>query len=617
MLTDATAPVRFTVRAPDPHDHLFVVEMEIDGLADVESIEVHMPVWTPGSYLVREYPRHVQNFAARDADDPDVVLSWRKSAKGSWRIDCARARNIVVSYEVFSHELAIRTNHLDDSHGYFNGPSLYMYVDDRLEAPVEVRFEDLPDDWEIFTGLRRLEGPGQTFRASDVAELLDCPVEMGPHEPVTFEVDGVPHRYVFWGVDPADDPTIDVERIVEDTRAIVEANASIFGGELPYDDYTFIVHLSRDGRGGLEHRNSTVLMFPALRFREHGVPGPDAPDPDEHYLDFLRLVAHEHFHVWNVKRIRPRALTDVDYQSENYTRDLWTIEGITSYYELRALLAADIIDAERYLELVARAIRSLDRVPGRRLHSLEDASFDAWIKLYRPDEHTRNSSVSYYLKGELVTLLLDLVVRSESDDQRSFDDVIRHVWEAHGDPETSSGYPEGAYEEILHEIAGTSLTAFFDDYIRGTTDLDWDHHLHKAGLTLERSHSRDAPRASLEARCGAEDGRPVVRSVVPEGAAARAGVYAGDELVALERWRVTASGLDDFIDRYRPGDELEVHLFRRGRLHRRTLTLGATPPDTYEIQRADDAWEQQLRIQRGWLGDVLDAPEDTPDDTSS
>ena len=616
-----TAPVRFTVRMPRPHTHLFEVRMEIMGTAERAHLDLHMPVWTPGSYLVREYARHVQRLVVHDEEGRRCPV--RKTDKATWRVDCGGARALTVDYEVYSHELAVRTNHLDDSHGFYNGPALYLYATDLLATPVEVRLEP-PEGWDVFCGLEAIDAAHYLYRAPDYETLLDTPVEMGPHRAIEFEILGVPHRYVFWG-GPSN--LVDEARLIEDTRRIVMANADVFGGQLPYEDgYIFIVHLTDEGRGGLEHHNSTVLLWPRMGFVQEGVAGAKTKDPQEPYLDFLRLVAHEHFHVWNVKRLRPQVFHGYDLQSENYTGELWTVEGITSYYELRALLRAGILDGERFLKIVADTIRALEQVPGRRVHSLEEASFDAWIKLYRPDENTLNSSVSYYLKGELAALILDLQIREHSAGERSLDDVLHHAWQHHylsttagavgGESAALGGYEEGAYEGMVAEVTGLKAADFFERTIRGTDELDWEEALGAVGLALERGHEHGAPPAWLGVHAAAGDGgRAVVRRVPTDSCAQRGGIYAGDELVALNGHQLVAHGLDVMVQRYRPGDTVGVHLFRRGLLHQRQVTLQEKPQDQYKICRVEAPEESQLALLEGWLGTRLAPPQDGAEET--
>jgi predicted metalloprotease with PDZ domain len=599
-----SALIRFKVSAPNPHDHLYHVRMEIDALGEDECVDLSMPVWSPGSYLVREYSRHVQNLRAV-GDDGDRRRA-RKLDKATWQVDASNANTLIVEYEVFAHDVNVRANHLDDTHGFFTGVALYLYPQGREDETVELEVVP-PDnstgayDWQVYTGLERIETHSNTFVAPNFDVLYDSPVEMGDHDPLEFEVDGKQHQMIFWG-----SGNVDRDALARDLPKVVEANRDIFGG-LPYDDYLFITLLSDGAGGGLEHLNSTALIYPRHNFGHGDEPG----SPKDGYLNFLGLVCHEHFHVWNVKRIRPAKLGPFDYQKENYTRDLWTVEGVTSYYDTLGLLRAGVIDADGYLTRLAKRIKQYEKVPGRKLHSLEEASFDAWIKLYRADEHTRNSTISYYLKGELVCALLDLHIRHETDDRapknkRCLDDVLRHLWKHHYLAD-GSGYPEGSYEQLVEEVTGVDVTEFFDTYIRGTDDFDWDALLAPFGLQLERSSTCDDA-AWLGVSTETRHGQIHVTYVPTASPAHRSGIYAGDEICAVDGWKITGANFTKLIEQKSPGETAEVHLFRRGELRHCTVELGSKAPDTYRIRSREDASDEARTLLRGWIGtDCVDA----------
>ena len=589
------AAIRYKVSAPNPHDHLLHVRLEIDGLGEDNHVDLSMPVWSPGSYLVREYSRHVQRLRA-ESDDGEPRRA-RKLDKATWRVDASASNSLVVEYEVFAHDVNVRANHLDDTHGFFTGVATYLYPRGRANEEIELEVVPPRDfDWQVYTGLDKLDASRHRFVAPNLDVFLDCPVEMGDHEPLEFEVEGIPHQMIFWG-----EGNFDRESLAEDLPEIVAANRAIFG-HIPYDRYLFITLLSDGAGGGLEHLNSTALIYPRHKF----VPGDSPGGPDDGYLNFLSLVCHEHFHAWNVKRIRPAALGPFDYQEENYTRDLWTVEGITSYYDTYGLLRAGFLDANGYAQRLLKRIQRFERTPGRHLHSLEDASFDAWIKLYRADEHTRNSTVSYYLKGELVCVLLDLAIRRATGRERTLDDVLHHLWE-HYYLSDDRGYPEGSYQEIVEEVSGVDFAAFFDTYVRGTDPIDWNDELEAAGLALERTWD-DEEKAWLGVNTD-NSGEGVRVNYVPTGSPAhQSGVYAGDEITAVDGWKVTRDNLSSLIEDHAPGDEVVIHLFRRGELREYTVTLGQAPPDTYRLHTRDDADDDQRALLQDWLGaDELDA----------
>lgn len=597
-----TVKTHFTVRVREPHKHLFAIEMEIDpallsGRADGAPLDLQMPVWSPGSYLIREYPRHVQNMRAVDGEGAPLEI--RQIDKATWRLDPGQANAATVLYEVFSHELAVRTNHLDATHGSLNGVATYLYHEDLLDHPVEVTF-DIPETWQVYGGMKRVEGTTEDvlrYSVDDFDMLYDTPVELGDYTPWTFEVEGVPHDVVVWG-----EGNFDPERMVEDMKRSVQAHADMFGTGLPYDHYTFIVHLTDKGRGGLEHHNSTILLYPRDGFRD-GEPGSELDEdkfPQGTYLEYLRLVSHEHFHVWNVKRIRPEVLGPFDYQNENYTRDLWTVEGITCYYEIIGLLRAGILDGERFLKTLADSAKSLAAVPGRKLHSLEISSLNAWVKLYRPDENTRNSSVSYYLKGELVSFLLDARIRSRTDGKHSLDDVLLALWNHY--LETGEGYAEGSYGDWVERVTGVNIEDFLDRYVRGTAELDFDTELEPFGLELVMERSDAARGAWFGANTKNEGGALIVTSTPTDGPAQRGGIYAGDELIAIDHRRVGPSDLSKLLARYSPGQEVTVHVARRGMLLEQTVVLGEKPADKWRFEVSESITPEQRALLEGWLG---------------
>ena len=578
-----------------PQAHLFAVRLELDALPadDLQAVTLRMPVWIPGSYMVREYARHVQRVRAFDLQGrplPVVQLD-----KTSWRVQAPGLEALRVLYEVYAHDINVRANHLDDSHGFFNGVSLFLMPVSRQHQPVALELE-LPSGWMAFTGLEPADDSGRRFLAQSFDELFDCPVELGPHHPLRFEACGVPHQIVFWGR-----PCLDLERLVQDTRAIVQANAALFDGVLPYARYTFIVLLAPGGRGGLEHRSSTVLLWDETQLRDAG-PGSELKDglPHGAYLNFLRLISHEHYHVWNVKRIRPQALGPFDYFAENYTRLLWAVEGITSYYEVVSLLRAGLITRDAFLAIMAQSLQDLEAVPGRALHSLEEASLNAWVKLYRPDEHTANSSVSYYLKGELVAFLLDARLRALTDGERGLDDVMRLLWARH--QEDGQGYAEDAWPQLIAQATGQDLSAWLERHVASTQELDLEGALAPYGLRLERGPqpADRAPWAGVTLR--EEQGRAFLATVRSDGPALEAGLSPHDELLALDGRRVLASTWSKLLHLYAPGDVVTVTLARRGHLITRQLTLACSPPTAYALRPAPEQDAPKRALLARWLG---------------
>lgn len=597
-----TSPtITYTIAMPQPETHRYHVYMDIAGFpAAVPTLEACLPAWTPGSYMIREYARHVQQFAAVALEPAhgEQALSWRKVRKDTWQIDTAGNTRLRLSYQVYAYELTVRTSHLDDSHGYFNGNNVFLYLPGRTSEPLALHVQTPPGrGWVATTGLTAsprtpdLPESDYLFVASDYDELIDCPVECGTHRLLHFLVDGREHTIAIWGHGNEDE-----QRLVDDTRRIVQAERDLFGG-LPYQHYTFLLHLAT-GYGGLEHRNSLTNLIDRWSFQ-----------PRRSYERFLELQAHELFHAWNVKSIRPAALGPFDYQQENYTRLLWAMEGVTSYYDRLILVRAGMMETNRYLELLADDILRIQATPGRALMSLEDSSFDAWIKLYRPDENSVNSTISYYLKGSLVILLLDMEIRQRTGGAYSFDDVLRYLY-AHY-PADGAGIPEvGAYLEAVEATVGKAEGAyrrFFERYIAGTDELDYARGLGYVGLELNWGYQRlnnggGAP-VWLGLKLKQDAGVLKVASVRSDGPAAAAGVFAGDELIALEGYKIgDESGLNDRLAEAIPGQRVRLTLFRRDELREVPVPLATAPFDALSIAPAEGATPQQTRFFREWLG---------------
>ncbi len=566
--------VCYTITIPEPATHLVQVAMEI--ASPPEPLDVRIPTWTPGSYLIREFARHVQAFRASDANG--TPLAWRKTRKDTWRVD-AGSGPVRIELEVYANDLSVRTSHVDVSHAFLNPSNLLPYVDRQLQRPVELRVA-APADWRVFTALNTTD---DTYRARDYDELVDSPIHAGPDPAFTFEVDEVVHTVATWGRG-----NLDATRLGADLTRIVATARSIFGS-LPYDRYLFIVLLTDGARGGLEHRNSTAVMVPRFSFR-----------PGRGYERALRLLAHEFFHTWNVKRIRPQALGPFDYGAENYTRLLWAMEGITEYYTSLLVRRAELITPERYLEILSEQISDLAETPGRYVQSLEEASFDAWIKYYRPDENSVNSGVSYYLKGTLASLVLDLELRRRTNGARSLDDLLRYLWERYGVP--GIGIPEDGYERAVAEVAGGDWSDFFATAIRGRGDLDYETPLRAVGLELEWQAPADAPGAWLGLRTRTENGRTRVASVLNSGPARAAGISAGDELLALDGYRVDEASLRERLSDYRAGDTVTLAIFRRDELVQVRVVLADQPRTRAILRKARRANVAQRTRYEEWLG---------------
>jgi predicted metalloprotease with PDZ domain len=592
----ANAPeIAYTVSMPRPHTHLFEVEARLRYAASAPAaVELVMPVWTPGSYLVREYERHVQDFNAQG--EGNRALKWTKVNKNTWRVETAGSRELRVRYSVYANELTVRTSELNDRHGFWNNATLLMYPEGMLGAPSTVRVEPF-GGWKIATGLPAVAGARDTFRAENFDVLYDSPFIASDFRVVSFEVKGVPHRVVVDG--PGD---YDAERMRRDVQRVVEAEVALMG-EIPYRDYTFILLLGASGGGGLEHLNSTALTWRRFGFAS-----------EEDWRNFAGLVAHEFFHLWNVKRIRPDALGPFDYTQENYTRLLWVAEGFTEYYAGVFVRRAGLMNDRQHLEVFARSIQEMQQTPGRLEQSAEESSFDAWIKYYRPDENSVNSAVSYYDKGALLGLLLDLEIRRRSDGARSLDDVMRALYEDFY--KKGRNYTPEDFQRTAERAAGGSLEEFFGRYVRGREELNYDAALAWVGLRLDTSSTaagRPAPEEAYLGATFAKDGDQVVGKTVAPGAlvirnvpadtpAYEQGLNAGDQIVAVDGYRATSDFLNDRVAAKRPGEQLQLTVFRGDELRTFNVKLGRRAAAAYRIVPIAAATEQQKRNYQSWLG---------------
>ncbi|HJS24080.1 MAG TPA: PDZ domain-containing protein [Pyrinomonadaceae bacterium] len=534
--------ISFTVAMPRPHTHLLEVDVAVKRTASGPQEErLVMPVWTPGSYMVREFARNVQDFAATDAANQS--LKWEKTNKNTWRIVTNGAREWHARYRVYANELSVRTSELNSNHAFWNNANILMYLEGFLKSPSTVRVV-APDVWKVATGLPAVLGQKNTFRAENFDVLYDSPFEVSNFKTLIFNVKGVAHRIVIDG-----EGNYDPERMRRDVQKIVETQVELMGGEIPYRDYTFILHLRADAGGGLEHLNSTALGYPRFGFRiETGDRATSsapitAAAPQRDYRGFLSLVSHEFFHLWNVKRIRPDALGPFDYTQENYTKNLWVAEGITDYYADLTLRRADLVSENEFLGATVRSIQSLQNTPGRLEQSVEESSFDSWIKFYRPDENSLNSQISYYDKGAILGLLLDLEIRKRSNGAKSLDDVMRYLYAEFFKKDRN--YSPLDFQKASELIAGTSLEEFFNRFVRGTEELDYNSAFEAVGLRLDTNappgSNAVADRAFFGADVTQEEDRLMVRRVYAGSPAYEQGLNAGDQIVALDNMRVTSS----------------------------------------------------------------------------
>jgi predicted metalloprotease with PDZ domain len=543
-----------------------------------------LPVWAPGAYEIRESAREVREVSAtlEGSQDPVPVL---RTAKNRWRLAPASGGTIDVRYTMYARDLADDGADADATHLYLNATRCFPYVEGREREPIEVELH-LPAGWKAFAELPRVSEEPPRFRARDYEELVDTPFDAGTPIEIDWSSRNVPHHFLLCG----GTGNFDVSRLREDLPKVVEA-AMAYIGDTPLSSYTFFTHLHNGLRAGLEHKASTSLLANRSMFR-----------PEKSYGEFLLLCAHEYFHLYNVKRIRPAVLGPFDFTRENYTRLLWLMEGTTDYVALLLLRYGGLDLPSKTLEKLAQRIRTYSLIPGRLVKSLEEASFTSWVELYKPYEESTNQAVSYYLKGLLVSWCLDLEIRHRTGGDRSLETVFRLLWSEYG--KVGRGIAEGEAQPIFERATGVPLGPFFDRYIRGTEEIDFLPFARYAGLSLAPA-PREDPDKPVPGYLGAElttdRGELRVRSVLDCSPARLAGISPEDEIVAIDGIRVTPTQFADTLGSFPPGTRADVLLFRRGSALTVPVTFGTPPPEKWNFTPVDNPTELERRIYEGWL----------------
>ena len=590
---------RYQITSRCPSSHYFDVSIEV-AEPDASGQQLRLPNWIPGSYMIRDFARNLLDLRARCGDEP---VALEQIDKSNWRAAPCNGP-LSVSYKVYARDLSVRAAHLDHTHGYFNGSSVFLEVLGQAEPNCEVLIEKPPGaefaGWRVATALPRKQAGEFEFglyQARDYAELIDHPVEMSEFTRIGFTACGVPHDIILTGRFDCDE-----QRLADDLQRICEQHIRFFGEPAPMDYYQFQVLVVGEGYGGLEHRASTSLIASRNSLPQVGV-----RDVDDDYREFLGLCSHEYFHTWNVKRILPAVYQPYDLQREVYTELLWAFEGITSYYDDLALVRSGLIDESSYLELLGQTMTRVQRGLGRTRQSAAASSFNAWTKFYKQDENAANAIVSYYGKGSLIAACIDLKLRQLSEGRQSLDQVMRSLWADYLDQ--GAGIEAGAIERRVSEIAGRDLAALLAQWIHGTDDLPLAELLSSVGVEAElrvavnaqdkggKTIDGDLPRASIGASLKDSDGGIAVQRVVESAAAQMAGLAAGDLIVAVDGLRFNLAQLEKKLVRAAPGDVWQVYAFRRDELHRFGVELQPAIADTFVLTAGD----RQVEQREAWL----------------
>lgn len=572
--------IDYRLKMPKPQNHYFVVEMDLEGFKDDE-VHIKMPIWAPGSYLAREFAKNVDLVKA--FDDNGKAVPVKKTSKNSWKISKGKAKKVTVKYEVYAFELTVRTSFLDLTHGFVSGSGVFMYVDRHKDRSGTVEIFPYRDFRRITTALKKAgEGVSKdgstTYAYDNYDHLADCPIEIGNQVEFTFIAAGVKHRVGMYG-----SGNYDIAALKKDMTRIIEAATDVFG-QNPNEEYTFIIHNVLNGQGGLEHTNSTTLSVNRWTYT------------GSEYLGFLSLVAHEYFHLWNVKRIRPIELGPFDYDSENYTSLLWVMEGFTSYYDELLLRRAGYYTKKEYLRKLFGTINYVEGTPGARVQPVAHASFDAWIKAYRPNENSRNTTVSYYSKGTIMAAMLDAKIIKKYKGKKCLDDFMQLLYDKYYLKE-KRGFSEEEFKEELESFLKENLDEFYEKYINGTEIPDYKTVFEPLGIKVDYTGK---PKANVGASLKSSGGKAIVSSIRRGSAAEDAGLSVNDEIIGCNGLRADKASLDNFFKTVAVGDEIELLISRDQQLYSISVKVTAYEKPSFKYELMDMSGKT-LKLNDYWL----------------
>lgn len=569
----ASVKISYNLTFPEAQAHYVDVEMNITGLAQ-PSLEVKMPVWAPGSYLVREFAKNIESLSANTKGKALVAT---KINKNTWKINTTGLSSVTVKYKVYAFELSVRTSFIDVSHAFLSSTGIFLYPKGMISQPSTIHIKPYKDWNKVSTSLETVSGDVFTRTAPNYDILYDSPLEIGTQDVFDFDVDGTHYEVAMYG-----GGNYDKERLKTDMAKVIRAEVAVYG-ENPNKHYTFIVHNTLRNGGGLEHLSSTVL---GASRNQYSSPGG--------YRGFLSLVAHEHFHLWNVKRLRPIALGPFDYDNENYTTNLWIAEGFTAYYQWMILRHADISAPQDYLNDLAGDINTVENQPGTRVQALSESSFDAWIKGYRPNENSYNTGISYYDKGAVVGSLLDLEIINDSNGKYCLDDVMKYMYTTYYKGR-KRGYTDAEFKAGFEKFAGKKLDDFYAKYINGLDAIDYNKYLNYAGYKLVDSRA-DINEPSLGVSFNA---RKMISLVLRGDAGWVDGLNVNDELVAIDDTPVT--DMTTILKDKKVGDKINVTVNRDGQRMVIPVTLQRNNMVKNSIAEIDNASAKQLAVRKKWL----------------
>ncbi len=599
---DAPSPsILHEVIFENPQTQMVQVVTRISSLDDVQNLDLELPSWRPGKYLILDKAGLIQEESA--TDESGVRLPVRKTAKNVWRIDrsSSAGNEVWFSYRMYADSIHDRTLYVDAHHAFLSGSAIFMNYSPIRSQPVCVQFQ-MPEGWEVATGLKQLDD--KTWTAPNYDILVDSPIELGSHQRIEFSVQGKSHEVILWG-----DVDCSMEKLAQDLEKIVIECAEIWGG-LPYERYVFLIHSAPGLGGGTEHWNSTIMQVE-----------PQALEDESSYRKrFLPLAAHEFFHTWNVKRLRPAGLTPYDYSRENYTSLLWVSEGTTSYFEELILARAGLMEVKEVLDNWSGAVNQLFRSPGDAIQSVAASSFDSWIKFNRRHAHSSNSTVNFYHKGALVSLAMDLELRRAQTPEAKLENIMKLLFQNH--PLSKGGFTEGDFQSLLNQTTDANWDKFWESYVDGFDPIPFDKLFPVIGLELGFQPREGefikfctaSPKLPQIAYWGLRMNGNMVRSVDSDGPCFLAGIHPDDEIVAINGKRFKSGSLDDAPGKWNPGDLVEVVFFRDDKLRTQSIRLGSQPDGKWTVRPASEPTESgklefQSLLGKPWPESVKSAPE--------
>lgn len=566
--------ISYQLRMPKPQNHYFEVEMTLANFKE-KQLEIKMPVWAPGSYLVREFAKNVNLVKAFDENGKELKV--QKKNKNTWSISTDGTKKIKLKYEVYSFELSVRTPFLDMTHGFVSGSGVFMYVEGHKDEKGILEVVPHSTFKTISTALPKAQmsiqkDGSQSFEFSNYDQLVDCPIEIGNQEVFEFTASGVKHTVAMYG-----NAFYDIAALKIDMAKIVESETAVFGVN-PNKEYTFIVHNVVDGQGGLEHSNSCVLSV--NRWTYGGA----------EYRNFLNLVAHEYFHLWNVKRIRPIELGPFDYEHENYTTLLWVMEGFTSYYDELVLRRAGYYSKEEMLGKIQSSVNYVEGSVGTRVQPVAHASFDAWIKAYRPTENSANTSMTYYSRGTVLAAVFDAMIISNSKGKQCLDHFMKHLYQKYY-IEMNRGFTELEFKAELEKFIGKNLDDFFAKYINGTEIIPYAEYFDKVGVSVKDVTTF---KPSFGATIREENGKVMVKAIRAGSCAEDAGISVGDEIVGCNGFRVDQGMLEGMMNGLNTSETAELLLAREEKLFSVKVKMTNIRRPQFQFQEAVGSKNEQL-----------------------